>query len=264
MQETLDSKFDDAAEGYDEAFTHSLIGSAQRREVWRYLLKALGKRPLRVLEINCGTGEDAIKMAEMGHDILATDLSHEMIRQAKLKVGSEKRNLSFKVCDMNDLKDLEKEITFDLILSNFGGLNCLSPEEIVGLQEQLNKILSPHGKLVWVVMPKYPLIEMIKMGLKFDFKSIRRKENSLEVNVNGNKVTTWYYGPAELLNLLKKNFRLEKLKPIGLFIPPSYMNKWVQKHRNVFRIMTFLESWVARWSWQAGFSDHYYLEMTRK
>ena len=47
--------FDSIAEQYDDIFTRSLIGRAQRDVVWDVLQKTF-RRGDRVLELNCGTG----------------------------------------------------------------------------------------------------------------------------------------------------------------------------------------------------------------
>jgi ubiquinone/menaquinone biosynthesis C-methylase UbiE len=82
------SPFDILAETYDADFTQSQIGKLQRERVWKFLqaiLQTLG-RPLKILEINCGTGEDALRLAAMGHNIVATDASEIMIEKAQQKL----------------------------------------------------------------------------------------------------------------------------------------------------------------------------------
>ena len=87
MQST--AVFDILAQNYDADFTSSAIGRLQRNRVWSYLnpiIKEAG-RPLKILEINCGTGDDAIQLATMGHRVIATDSSAGMIEKAKEKIG---------------------------------------------------------------------------------------------------------------------------------------------------------------------------------
>ena len=46
--------------------------------VWDYLEKTfLDNNKLNILELNCGTGEDALWFAKQGHKVLATDLSEK-------------------------------------------------------------------------------------------------------------------------------------------------------------------------------------------
>ena len=63
--------FDVLADTYDEVFTRSLIGQAQRAQVWRVLEQAFS-RGQRVLEINCGTGEDALFLVRQGIAVVAS------------------------------------------------------------------------------------------------------------------------------------------------------------------------------------------------
>ena len=78
--------FDIASAQYDTAFTFSKIGKAQRKMVFKYLNPILTQRQkLSILELNCGTGEDAIRFAQLGHHVLATDISEGMINVAKAK-----------------------------------------------------------------------------------------------------------------------------------------------------------------------------------
>ena len=57
--------FDAIAEEYDRIFTDSVIGKAQRSLVHAALNDRfyMGQR---ILELNCGTGEDAILLASQG------------------------------------------------------------------------------------------------------------------------------------------------------------------------------------------------------
>ena len=78
--------FDHAASTYDETFTNSCVGEAQREQVWKYVDKHLNKFN-NVLEVNCGTGEDAHRWKFRGKDVVGTDISPEMIRIARKAVN---------------------------------------------------------------------------------------------------------------------------------------------------------------------------------
>src|SRR5579863_1932910 len=83
--------FDAIAERYDETFTTSKIGKAQRSSVWKELEKAF--RPGdRVLEIGCGTGVDACFLAERGVTVVACDSSPRMIAVTSHRVKESEKN----------------------------------------------------------------------------------------------------------------------------------------------------------------------------
>ena len=57
--------FDTLAESYDTIFTSTIIGRSQRSVVWAKAA-AVFRAGDRVLELNCGTGEDALFLARRG------------------------------------------------------------------------------------------------------------------------------------------------------------------------------------------------------
>ena len=79
--------FDAVADEYDARFTNSLIGRAQRESVWREMDR-LFRPGQRVLEINCGTGVDALHLAARGIQVVACDASPEMIAVARRRLDA--------------------------------------------------------------------------------------------------------------------------------------------------------------------------------
>src|SRR5829696_5009364 len=119
--------FDVLAADYDDAFSKTAIGFHQRTVSRKWLQVFLaGKASLKILEINCGTGDDALWLASLGHEVVATDRSGKMIEHAKGKLAFyNKRNApQFSVCDFKDLHIQFANQQFDLVFSNFAGLNC--------------------------------------------------------------------------------------------------------------------------------------------
>src|SRR3974390_499505 len=76
--------FDAIADAYDETFTLSEVGCAQRAAVWREL--KVFNRGDRVLEVGCGNGVDACHLAERGVEVVAFDPSSRMIDIASRRV----------------------------------------------------------------------------------------------------------------------------------------------------------------------------------
>src|SRR5260370_8411782 len=74
--------FDQLAADYDQRFTYSIIGRAQRNAVWKILTNTF-KANDNILELNCGTGEDAIFLAGRDVAVFACYASHQMIPTPK-------------------------------------------------------------------------------------------------------------------------------------------------------------------------------------
>ena len=119
--------FDSIAASYDDLFTHSLIGRAQRGVVWDALLDTF-EPGAHILELNCGTGEDALFLARHDISVVACDGSEGMIRTARKRQQQEAPDapIHFKLLPTEQLAELHPGHSFDGVLSNFSGLNCVS------------------------------------------------------------------------------------------------------------------------------------------
>lgn len=256
----MKADFDQAAPNYDSHFTFSEIGKMQRHLVYDELQKQL-KNTKKILEINCGTGEDAIWLAKQNFQVTATDISEKMIEVAQSK--SNVANLTFKVLDINKIsKESEK---FDMIFSNFGGLNCLTKSELELFLNSAKEVLSDNGKICLVIMPKNTLWEPLYFLLKFDFKNaFRRKKEVVFANVEGEKVATYYYNPKDVVLLAKVYFEIVAIKPIGFFIPPSYLEPFFTNKKILLKGLRFLENSIKEVSFLSKYADHYIITLQKK
>lgn len=256
--------FDIASSEYDIAFTFSNIGKAQRHMVFKYLNTIINQsKKLSVLELNCGTGEDAIHFAKLGHDVLATDISEGMINVAKAKPNSS--NLTFKTQDINSINENSFNKKFDLIFSNFGGFNCLSKIEIDLFFKTAIKLLNPEGKIVLIIMPKHCLWEQLYFTLKGNLKNAKRRNTneSIFANVESVNVKTWYYNPKEIVSLTEAFYTIKKIKPIGLTIPPSYLENSFLAKKPFLSLFKSIDTIITGSFW-AKYADHFLIELKKK
>ncbi|HUE95474.1 MAG TPA: class I SAM-dependent methyltransferase, partial [Longimicrobiaceae bacterium] len=79
--------FDAAAATYDAGFSHRTLGR-WLREIVHEKLDASFPAGAHVLELGCGTGEDALHLARRGVRVVATDASARMLAVAAEKVRS--------------------------------------------------------------------------------------------------------------------------------------------------------------------------------
>jgi ubiquinone/menaquinone biosynthesis C-methylase UbiE len=260
----MKADFDNAAQNYDVTFTNSVIGTLQRDLVYHQFSKVINNHnPKTILEINCGTGEDAIWLAKQNIEVVATDISSTMIAIAKNKSNLE--NLTFIQKDTNQIVADFSTKNFDLIFSNFGGLNCLSLSELTAFLKNVAQILSAKGHLVLIIMPKNTLWEQFYFLLKFDFKNaFRRKKEFAIANVDGKKVTTYYYNSKDIVNLANANFEIKQLNPIGFFVPPSYLEPFFKKKPKLISFLNSLEQKIRNQAWLSKYADHYVIVLEKK
>jgi SAM-dependent methyltransferase len=261
--------FDNAAIDYDREFTESHIGRMLRQRVWSYMDRILmGSRKADILELNCGTGEDAVFFARRGHRVTATDSSQEMIRMASQKVGKAglKASVELETLDIRDVARPLGNNRFDLVFSNFGGLNCLPHDDIITLADDLRNHLRPGCRFVAVVMGKMCLWESFYFLAKTDLRKVFRRNTaeSLRVNVSGQEVETWYYDPAAFESFFSEGFRKVKVIPVGFFLPPSYMETAMAKRPGLLNSLGRLETAVSNAGMLSFFSDHYLIDLERR
>lgn len=263
------TSFDAIAQDYDTSFSESKIGRAQRAQVYAFLEEAIGKAEgLNILELNCGTGIDAIYLAQKGQHVLATDISEgmtELVRKKSLDMGLS-NNIQAKTLDINNINELNPSKKYDLIFSNFGGLNCLSPIEIEKLGKNLLPLLSDDGHFIAVVMPRFCLWETLYFLTKMSFKKAFRRLSKgpvLAALDEQTEIKTWYYAPPQFRKLLGQNFKMINKRPVGFFIPPSYLTYISQKTPRFFKLLVAMEKKIRGLSYLANVSDHFYITLKK-
>lgn len=250
----LSAAFDNLAAGYDDGFTRTLLGERLRRAVWRRLdvLFAPGDR---ILELACGTGEDALHLAGRGVRVLATDVAPEMVRVAKEKLagvpGAEVRHLA-----VEDLDRLD-EPPFDGVLSDFGGLNCVADLPAAG--RALAARLRPGAVAVLCVMG--PVVPWEWLWFRGRGKAFRRLTPG---GVEWRGLRVRYPTIRRLRSSFAPAFRMRRVAALGALLPPPYAESWAARHP---RLIDRLDRWERRLEtlpplpWLA---DHYLMELERR
>lgn len=238
--------FDVKAASYDLEFSASYVGKYQRKIVHACLNTVLaGKQSLNILELNCGTGEDVGLLKKYGR-VMATDISEEMLHIAKGK----NPDVEFQRLDLNEPVLLNE--TFDIIFSNFGGLNCISPIRLKELQVELSKHLNPGGQLIMVIMHQWCLMEWFYFILKFQFKKAGRRISG-KSDFNGLPI---YYHSTSAVRGIFNSFNLVDIKPVGVLLTGEYMNKMGQR-------LKLGDKWIS-WMWRVLGADHLIYHFTLK
>jgi ubiquinone/menaquinone biosynthesis C-methylase UbiE len=84
------------AAGFDQGPSHGVLNEAQH-QAWLALLREVaGPPPLTVLDVGCGTGFLAMRMAELGHTAVGIDLAEEMLATAHRKAEGSGLAVSFR------------------------------------------------------------------------------------------------------------------------------------------------------------------------
>jgi ubiquinone/menaquinone biosynthesis C-methylase UbiE len=145
---------------FDEIYADNTIVHYKRARVRNHVMHYLIPDSY-ILELNSGTGEDAICFAEQGHRVHATDISAGMQHELKRKVAAKdlQNKISNELCSYTQLQQLQNKGPFDHIFSNFAGLNCT--DELGKVLDSFNDLLKPGGRVTLVILPKFCLWEFL-------------------------------------------------------------------------------------------------------
>ena len=250
---------------FDECFSENIIIQYKRSRVRKLVSTRLPPNS-RILELNSGTGEDAIWFAEQGHQVHATDISTGMLNVLNEKTAGcgLQNKITTELCSFTNLQSLKDKGPYDLIFSNFAGLNCTG--EINLVLQHFEDLANPSGLVVLVMMPGFCLWEtalLFRGKFKTAFRRLFSKKG-VKARVEGIPFTCWYHRPSIIINLLKSNFKLLKLEGLCSLVPPSYLERFPEKHPALYRFLKKKEDRLkGRWPWKF-IGDYYILVMQKK
>lgn len=135
--------FDKEAENYDEWYVSKLGRFVD--EVESSCAFGLFDIPKgsRILEVGCGTGNFSIKLAKMGYEVVAIDVSEEMLLLAREKAKVENLSIEFHKLDIceNEFEDGSFDGIFSMAVFEF------IPDSLSAM-DQMMRTLRSEGQLI--------------------------------------------------------------------------------------------------------------------
>jgi ubiquinone/menaquinone biosynthesis C-methylase UbiE len=228
--------------------------SITRKHVLRHL-----KKGDTILELNAGTGLDAVYFAGKGYRIHCTDISEGMLKKLAAKVDKLKLNhlVSYQLLSFTELNKLEIK-QFDYIFSNFGGLNCT--DDLSNVFKYFNKLLTPQGRVTLVIIPPvcpWELALMFKGNFKTAFRRLRR--GGVMANVEGINFKTNYFSVSDTVKSLGSDFRVIETQGLASISPPPYMINFQVKFPHLYKGLTSLDEIISHTYPFNRWADHFIL-----
>lgn len=210
-----------------------------------------------ILEVGCGTGEDMLKVAKSGQNVIGLDISYEMTMTAQKKMGGEglTHETYFSVGDAEELPFESNLFDASYMVASLHHLE----DPLSGLKE-MRRCVKPGGLVIIGSEPNrwpylFKTIKHSKIGIKF--LRIFRDDCTLYRGSPGDWETTGFDRKSikELLN--KANLHELKTRPIwyinGFFqvlglSPPSPIERFSIFFDEILRIVPIINRFGWHWN----------------
>lgn len=182
------------------------------------------KRSLRVLDFNCGCGNDFPFFLENGWQVVGCDGSPGMLNEALkrypryIQSGQLKLYLGNSENLNADSLDAQR---FDLVFSTTGGFSYVDDRELIREHEVLMNMLKPGGKMILAhLSPHCPADTAFSLLRLHPRQAFRRWKRKLNVPVKGSTKTMYLRSQAQLKRLLRESMNTEAMYGILALTPP--------------------------------------------
>lgn len=229
--------FDQAAQNYDELYQGNQVMAWMRQESLAALQAAFPPGS-HLLEIGCGTGEEALALARRGYSIVATDISPAMIETCRRKAAAQGNPgvewRSVPAGQVDALLSEYERARFDGAYASFGALNCEPHLEPVAAT--LGRLLRPGARMVCSIMGRWCGWEMAwgllhlrprqafrRFGQNWIGAGLASPGGTLSVPVR-------YYTPRSFARAFEPYFRVSATRGLPVFLPPPYLGHLLERH----------------------------------
>jgi SAM-dependent methyltransferase len=236
-----------------------------RGEMWRWL-DATFARPSHLIDLGCGTGLDAVRMAQKGHRVTAADWSPQMVERTRQRAAS--AGLTARVDALHvgahELSRMGDSASFDGAYSNLGPLNCVP--DLVPVARECARLLKPQGWLVFTVIGRLCPWEILHYARQGRWKrvAVRFAREAAPVGMNQRTIWTRYYTPGSFYRAFAEHFTLEHRRGICLFAPPPYLTWMRNRHPDAYRRLWRADRQMGGWPLLRAMGDHFLIVMRKR
>ena len=261
--ETIAEAFSLTAEKYDSFAQDHPHLTRMRNKVYGHVQRMV-PAGAHILELNAGTGTDAVQLAQRGYRVHATDVAPGMLDRLRGKV----RDL-----DLGDRITVEERsflslanvpgAPFDAVFSDLGGLNCVP--DLSPVIAQLPNVLRPGGTVTWVLMPHVCLWEMAEVFRGHFRLAFRRfSRHAVRANLEGLHFDVYYFSPQQALGWFGRDYETIALEGLSVLTPTAESKSFARMFPRLYRSLAWLDDRLSpHWPW-SGWGDFYMLSLRYK
>lgn len=215
--------YDAIARGYDA----QVQGDDWMRRVLHAHYARVFKAEDRVLDVGCGTGIDAIYLAQRGVRVTAIDIAPQMIAQLREKVehAAEGSRIEARVLSVEDVRQLRGE-PFHGLISAFAGLSAV--DDLRRFSDDAAELVRPEGRLILHLLNRFSLWEWLGYVSRRDWSAARQvgRLREREFQIGGQRVRHRLYFAHEVYRqIFAGRFRLRAAYGLGALRPPHTVRR---------------------------------------
>ncbi|MFN8497664.1 MAG: class I SAM-dependent methyltransferase [Anaerolineae bacterium] len=196
-----------------------------RRILWANVL-AVFEPGDHILDVTCGTGTDAIFLAQHGMQVTALDISPgmaQMLRHKAARAGVGERVRAL-VGDAAALA-IRADARFDGVVSTFAGLNTLP--DLAAFACAAARLLRPGGHLIVHMLSRRSAWEWLALAARGRWRAARTlgSQSRRVYTIGGQPVPHFLYLPREAFGAyFARHFRLQRAYSLGALRPPHTLH----------------------------------------
>ncbi len=252
--------FSRTAEKYDSFAQDHPHLTRLRNKVYAHVERVL-PRGSHILELNAGTGTDAVALAQRGYSVHATDIAEGMLGRLpeKIEKFSLQNQITFQTCSFMDLSGISGG-PYEAVFSDLGGLNCIP--DLSPVIEQLPRVLKPGGLVTWVLMPPVCLWEMAEIFRGHFRLAFRRlSQTGTRSHLEGLYFDVHYFWPRQVLSWFGDDYSLVALEGLSVITPTAESKNFAKQFPGLYGALAWLDDRLStRRPWRA-WGDFYILSL---
>ena len=245
--------FDALAASYDSRFGASPSGRLSRFRLAERVTSAISHSS-RVLDVGCGTGEDALWLARVGHTVHGIDPSSAMVETAAAKAARAGSSATFARGSIESFGGAGA--SFDVVLSNFGAMNCAS---LSAWSLIVPNLLRSGGRGVVVLLGAHPLPDVVRTG-----RASTLRIRAAPVRVGEGSTTVEYASVSEVVTALRRTCTIERVEAVGCLVPAAGHVRFARENPGTLGLLAMIESLVRRARGFRNWGDHTLFEFRRR
>lgn len=260
---TIAEAFSRTAEKYDAFAEDHPNQTRMRSKVYSHVQRYLPAGS-RILELNAGTGIDAVELARRGYRVHATDIAQGMLDRLDDKITQSglKEKITIQQCSFTELNNIQGA-PFDAVFSDLGGLNCIP--DLAPVIAQLPHVLRPHGLVTWVLMPPVCLWEMAEIFRGHPRLAFRRfARNGTRAHLEGLYFTVYYFTPKQVLKWFGDEYDCLGIQGLSVITPTAESKNFAKRYTRLYQTLCWLDDRLASLPPWRGWGDFFIITMRHR